>query len=452
MRKATTMDMVNGPVAGKIFRFSFPLMLSGMLQLLFNAADTIVVGNFCGSVSMAAVGSNGSLICLIVNLFVGISVGTNVVVARSWGRQHMDSVCRSVHSAITLSVLLGIFTGVFGSMAARELLLLMQVPENVLPYSITYLRIYFIGVPAIVVYNFGAAILRAIGDTRRPLFFLTAAGVINIFANLFFVLVLDMDVAGVAAATSISQYVSAFLVIRCLMKLDNACRLELKSLRLYREETLEMVRIGIPAGLQNTVFSISNVLIQSSVNSFGSDVIAGNVAASNLDNIVYTAMNSFSQAAVSFVGQNVGAGKPRRISKIMWACIAWASLFGVFLGVGMYVFNKPLLSIYNREPAVIAAGKIRLLIVGVPYFLCGVMEVSCGVVRGMGRSWLPMIVSTLGSCASRIIWIYTVFAKHHEIQVLFYSYPISWALTFAVHTICALFIIKKLKLIYQESE
>lgn len=451
MNRHQEIDMINGPVAGKIFRFSFPLMISGMLQLLFNAADTIVVGNFCGSVSMAAVGSNGSLICMIINLFVGVSVGTNVLVARSWGRQHMDSVFRAVHSSMALSILLGIFTSVLGIIASPELLKLMQVPENVLPLSTVYLRIYFLGIPATLVYNFGAAILRAIGDTKRPLYFLTAAGTVNFLANLFFVLVLKMDVAGVAIATALSQYVSAFLVVRCLTRLDNACRYSPRMTRLYRAETLEMIRIGVPAGLQGTIFSLSNAVIQSAINSFGSDVIAGSVAASNLDGFVYTAMNAFSQAAVSFISQNVGAGKPRRLPKIMWTCMGWVCLFGLALGCGMYVFGNALLSIYNREPAVIAAGKIRMFWIGVPYFLCGVMEVACGTVRGMGRSWLPTIVATVGSCATRIIWICTVFASHHEIQVLYYSYPISWFLTSSVHLACALVIMRKLRHSYAPS-
>ena len=451
MKKQNELNMVSGPVAGAILRFSFPLMISAMLQIFFNAADTIVVGNFCGSVSMAAVGSNGSAISLITQLSIGLSVGTNVLVARSWGRQHMDSVFRAVHSSMALSLLLGIFTGAFGYAIAPELLKLMQVPDNVLPLSVIYLRIYFLGIPATLVYNFGAAVLRAIGDTKRPLYFLTAAGIINVFANLFFVLVMDLDVAGVAIATSLSQYVSAFLVVRCLMRLDNACRFSPKMMRLYKAETLEMLRIGFPAGLQSTIFNVSNVIIQSAINSFGSDVIAGSVAAGNLDNFVYVAMNAFYQAAVSFVSQNVGAGKPERLPRIMWACIGWAAFFGLCLGGDIFVFSNPLLSIYNREPAVIAAGKVKLLWIGVPYFLCGIMEVTCGTVRGLGRSWLPTIVSTIGSCVTRIIWIYTFFAKHRSFSVLCFSYPLSWTLTAAVHLLCALIIMKKLKREYAPS-
>ncbi|MEA4966377.1 MAG: MATE family efflux transporter [Oscillospiraceae bacterium] len=449
MNRTNEIDMCSGPVTGKIVRFAIPLMLSGMLQLLFNAADVIVVGRYCGSVALAAVGSNGAVINLTVNLFVGISVGTNVLVARSSGRQHADSVFRAVHSAILLSFLLGIFTGVFGAVYAPQVLRLLSVPDDILILATLYLRIYFIGIPATVVYNFGAAILRAVGDTKNPLYFLTAAGILNVICNLLLVLVFHLDVAGVAIASALSQYLAAALVLRCLMRKESSCRLSLRMLRLYKRETLEMVRIGIPAGLQSTIFSISNVLIQSAINVFGAAVIAGNAAGANLDQLVYIAMNAFHHAAVSFISQNTGAGKTERISKIAVSCCLLVCGVGIVLGGLFYLLGNQLLSIYTKDADIIAAGMIRLRWVCLPYFLCGLMDVGCGIVRGLGHAWLPMIVSTLGACVLRIIWIYTIFAWNPRLDILYSSYPISWLLTAAVHLICAAVLLRYLKLRHQ---
>lgn len=446
-RTRDEIDMLNGPITGKLIRFALPLIFSGMLQLLFNAADVIVVGNFCGSNAMAAVGSNGSVINLIINLFMGVSVGTNVVVARAWGRQHADSVFRTVHSAILLSVIVGLMAGAAGLIAAPQILQLMSVPEEILPLSTEYLRIYFLGIPATVVYNFGAAILRAIGDTKRPMYFLTAAGILNVVCNLILVILFDLGVAGVAIASAASQYLAAILVLRCLTKKENSCRLSFRKLHLYREETLEMIRIGIPAGLQGTIFDISNVLIQSSVNGFGATFVAGNVAASNLCGLIYTGMNAFYHAAVSFTSQNVGAGKPERLPRILLTCYALVASIGVFAGGLLNLFGSFFLGLYNRDAAVIAAGIIRLRWVGLPYFLCGMMEVGCGFVRGTGRAWLPMIVSLLGSCAFRIIWIYTVFAANPTPGMLFISYPISWLITWGAHTVCAVDSIRRMRVL-----
>lgn len=382
IKRNTDIDMCNGPITKKIILFAIPLMLSGILQLLFNAADVVVVGQFCGSVSLAAVGSNGSVINLMINLFLGVSVGTNVLVARGVGRQHADRVFRAVHSSILLSIFIGLFTGVFGAIFAPEMLKLINVPDNVLPLASLYLRIYFIGIPATVVYNFGAAILRAIGDTKHPLYYLSLAGVINIVCNLFFVCVCHLDVAGVAIASALSQYVSAILVIRCLMQKDSSWRLNLKMLRLYKDETLEMIRIGIPAGLQGTIFSISNVLIQSSINVFGATVIAGNSAGSNLDQLVYIAMNAFYHSAVSFVSQNLGAGKIDRIPRIARSCFLLVSAIGIATGGICYLFGRSLLAIFSPEASVIDAGMVRLQWVCLPYFLCGMMEVGCGYCPG----------------------------------------------------------------------
>ncbi len=442
-RRSNEIDMCTGPVAGKILRFSIPVMLSGMLQLLFNAADVMVIGQNCGSVSLAAVGSNGAVINLIVNLFLGISIGTNVLVARAVGRQHRDRVFRSVHTAILLSLILGLITGVFGAVTAPRLLHLISVPDDVLPLASLYLRIYFIGIPATVVYNFGAAILRAVGDTKNPLYFLTGAGILNVICNLIFVKVFLLDVAGVAIASALSQYLAATLVVRCLIKQDGICKLDLRKLHLYQEELVEMIRIGVPAGLQSTIFSVSNVLIQSGLNGFGSTVMAGNSAASNLDALVYVAQNSFYQAAVSFVSQNVGADKPERIRHIAVSCYLLVTLVGVAIGTTFYVFGRELLRIFSPEAGVIEIGMVRLKWVCVPYFLCGLMEVGCGIVRGLGYAWLPMIVSTVGGCVLRVIWIYTIFQWEHTLDVLYFSYPVSWLATAAVHFLCVVILTRR---------
>lgn len=437
--------MCNGPILSRIILFAIPLMLSGMLQLLFNAVDSMVVGRYCGSTALAAVGSNGAVINLLVNLFLGVSVGTNVLVARNFGRQHADCVFRAVHSAVLLSVLIGIFTGIFGAVLAPQMLHLIHVPSDVLPLASLYLRIYFIGMPFTVIYNFGAAILRAIGDTRHPLIFLSIAGVVNLVLNLVLVCVFDLGVVGVAIASAISQAISALLVLYCLTQKENSCRLSFRMLRLYRRETLDMIRIGIPAGLQGTIFSLSNVLIQSSINSFGSVVIAGNVAGSNIDQLVYIAMNAFHHAGVSFVSQNVGARRETRIPKIILGCYLLVLLVGLFLGITFYCFGRPLLGIFSTEAAVIDAGMIRLKWICLPYCLCGLMDVGCGIVRGLGRSWMPMIVSTIGVCGLRIVWLRTIFLRFHTLDVLYLSYAVTWIITGLTHMLCILLVYRKWK-------
>ncbi len=438
-------DMCSGPIISRVILFAIPLMLSGVLQLLFNAADSMIVGRFCGPVSLAAVGSNGSIINLLVNVFLGISVGTNVLVARNFGRQHADCVFRAVHSAILLSILIGIFTGIFGAVLAPQLLTLINVPDDVLSLAALYLRIYFIGMPFTVIYNFGAAILRAIGDTRHPLIFLSISGVVNVVLNVILVCFVHLDVAGVAIASAVSQVLSAVLVLRCLMQKENSCRLSFKMLRLYKRETLDMIRIGIPAGLQGTIFSLSNVLIQSSINSFGSVVIAGNVAASNIDQLVYIAMNAVHHAAVSFVSQNVGARKTKRIPKIIGSCYLLVLVVGLALGILFYLFGRPLLAIFSSDVSVIDAGMIRMKWLCLPYFICGMMDVGCGIVRGLGKSWMPMIVSTLGACGLRIVWLLTIFQVYHTLDMLYLSYAVTWVITGGTHAICALLIWKKWK-------
>lgn len=444
MKKSYEIDMCNGPLLGKLLLFALPLMLSGILQLLFNAADIIVVGRFTGSHALAAVGSTSSLINLLVNLFIGFSIGANVLTAQYYGAKDQKNIHQTIHTSILISLIGGIILIAVGVLHARPLLELMATPEDVLDQATLYMKIYFCGMPATMVYNFGAAILRAIGDTRRPLYFLFTAGVLNVFLNLFFVIVFHMGVAGVALATIISQTLSAILVVRCLTNLDGICRLYLKQLKIYPEKLLRIVQIGLPAGLQGAVFSISNVLIQSSVNSFGSIAMAGNTAASNLEGFVYTSMNAVYQTALSFTSQNMGAGKYERIGMILRRCVALVTIIGLALGGLVVLFHQPLLSIYSTDPEVISYGTIRLFIICLPYFLCGIMDTLVGMLRGMNYSILPMIASIVGVCGLRIVWIFTVFRWNHTLFTLYISYPITWALTACVHFGCYLWVRKRI--------
>ncbi|MEZ3428559.1 MAG: MATE family efflux transporter [Lachnospiraceae bacterium] len=432
--------MCNGPLFGKILLFSLPLMLSGILQLLFNAADMIVVGRWVGSDALAAVGSTGSLINLLVNVFIGLSVGANVLVARYFGAGQERELSDMVHTAVLISVICGVLLIFVGFFVAPSALLAMGTPKEVLGQSVLYIRIYFAAMPAMMLYNFGAAILRAVGDTRRPLYFLTAAGVINVVLNLIFVIGFSMGVAGVALATAVSQVISAGLVVRCLVRSDSAYRLDLKALRIVPHKLLMMMQIGLPAGLQGAIFSISNVLIQSSVNSFGATAMAGNSAAGNLEGFVYTAMNTLHQTAVSFVGQNYGAHKYKRIGRIAIICVGIVTAVGLVMGNGVYLAGRLLLHLYSPEEPVIAYGMKRLFYICCPYFLCGVMDTLVGCLRGMGHSVLPMLVSLTGACLFRIVWIYTIFSQNRSLDTLYISYPISWALTAFVHLGCFLLI------------
>ena len=443
--KGYEIDMVNGPLLGKIMLFYVPLMLSAILQLLFNAADIMVVGQFAGSNAMGAVGSTSSLINLLVNLFIGLSVGANVMVANFYGARRTEDLSEMVHTAIATAFVSGVILVGVGLMVAGPALRLMKTPEEFLDQAILYMRIYFVGMPFSMVYNFGSAVLRAVGDTRRPLYYLFAAGIINVILNLFFVIVLHMDVAGVASATVISQAVSAILVVRCLILSDGVYRLELSRLRIHRDKLLRMIRIGLPAGVQGTLFSISNVLIQSSVNSFGAVAVAGNTAASNLEGFVYVAMNSFYQAAISFTGQNYGAGKRDRVLKVTVICETLVILVGLVLGNAVYLGGRVLLRLYSPADDVIAYGMRRLAIICVYYCLCGMMDVMVGVLRGMGHSLLPMFVSLTGACLFRIVWILTIFQQIRTLECLYWSYPFSWAITFAFHLLSFLLIFSHTK-------
>ena len=437
-------DMVHGPLAGKLLVFAIPLMLSSILQLLFNAADVIVVGRWSGKEALAAVGSNTSLINLMVNLFVGFSVGTNVVVARDLGAGRQDEVRDSVHTSITLSLVSGVVLMALGLLLSRQMLELMGSPEDVIDLAAVYLRIYFCGMPGNMLYNFGAAILRAQGDTKRPLYFLTAAGIINVILNLVFVIIFHLDVAGVALATIISQYVSAVLVLLTLMRDKGPLRVDLRALRLDMKVVRRILQVGLPAGFQGMVFSISNVVIQSSINSFGSTVVAGSAASSNIEGFVYAAMNAFYQTALTFTSQNYGACECKRVNRIMGLCLLYSGLIGLVLGNLAYLFGHPLASIYAPgQEEVITQAVDRLSICCTTYFLCGLMDTQVGVLRGIGYSVVPMIVSLVGSCALRLLWVAFIFPLNRTPEMLYLSYPISWIITAATHFAFFLFIHKR---------
>lgn len=435
-RKKYEMDMTDGPLLPKILAYSGPLILTGILQLLYNAADVVVVGNFAGPKALAAVSSTGSLINLLVNIFMGLSVGASVVIARAYGAQDIRRMRNAEHTAISIAAVSGIFVGALGFFLARPMLELMDSPKDVIDGATLYVKIYFLGMPANMLYNFGAATLRAVGDTKRPLYYLTVSGLVNVVLNLILVIIFHMDVAGVAIATVVSQIVSMILVLLCLLRTEGNIRLNPRELRIDKRELADIARVGLPAGLQGSLFSISNVLIQASVNSFGSMVVAGNGVASNLEGFVYTAMNAQYQANLTFASANYGAGKYERVRKVVWVCLGVVTAIGLGMGLLFLLLGPQLISLCNQDPAVIEAGMERMRVILPMYFLCGLMDVMVGQMRGIGYSVLPMIVSLTGACLLRIIWIMTVFAANKTQFTLYISYPISWFATFTVHMIC----------------
>ncbi len=431
--KARNRDMVSGPLFSNIIFYTIPIILTSVLQLLFNAADLVIVGQFCGSISVAAVGATGAITNLLVNFFIGLSVGSGVAVAHGLGSRMDREVHNTIHTSIPVALVCGVIVSIIGVLFSENLLHMMGTPENVLELSTVYMQIYFAGVTFTMVYNFCASILRAAGDTKSPLIYLSIAGVINVVLNVFFVRVLHMNVAGVALATTISQAVSAVLVVIALMKRTDVCRLELKKVRFYKHQLIKIIRIGVPAGIQSSLFGISNVLIQSSVNSFGDIFMSGIAAASNIEGFIYVCLNAFHQTAVNFTGQNIGAGEYKRVVQILKICLGCVTVVGIGLGVLVYMFGPSLLSIYITDsPEAISYGMIRFTFIALPYFLCGLMDVTMGSLRGMGESMMPMLISVLGVCGFRIAWIYTIFQieQFHTPQCLFASYAISWIITF----------------------
>ena len=438
-------DMCNGPLTRKIITYCIPLALSGILQLLYNAADIIVVGRFSGPTALAAVGSTGSLINLIVNLLIGLSVGASVCVANFYGAGREKDVRETVHTAMLISVIGGVIVAVVGMVFAKTFLGWMGSPDDVIDQATLYLRIYFAGMPLTMAYNFASAIFRALGDTKRPLYYLAVSGLVNVILNLIFVIVFKMGVAGVATATVVAQAVSTTLIILCMIRSHSVIHLQRDMLRIHGDKLKEIVRVGLPAGLQGTIFSISNVLIQSSINSFGSIAIAGNSASSNLEGFMYTSMNSVYQAALSFAGQNMGARKYSRLKKVLCNCLAIVTGIGIGMGAITYLFRYQLLGIYSSDMDVINFGIERLELFCLTYFTCGAMDVMVGQMRGMGYSIVPMIVSLVGVCGIRIVWIFTVFKASNSLLTLYMSYPVSWVVTLAVHFSTFLYVYHKVK-------
>lgn len=445
MRK--DIDMINGKLSSNIIRFTIPIILTSLLQLLFNAADLVIVGRFSGSIYVGAVSATGAITNLITNLFIGLSVGAGVTVAHGLGSKNDEEVFRTVHTALPMSFLGSLVLTLIGVMFSENFLSMMRTPENVLPHSATYMRILFIGMPFSMVYNFSASILRAAGDTRSPLIFLSLAGVINVLLNVFFVTAFGMNVDGVALATIISQAISCILVVIALMRRTDSCKLYLNKMRFYKKQLVKILKIGLPAGIQSSLFSISNVIIQSSINSFNSDaVMAGNGAAANIEGFVFVIMNSFHQAAVNFTGQNVGARRYDRVKKVYSTTLLYVAIAGLTTGSLMWIFAKPLLSLYITDsPEAIVYGATRLAYLALPYFLCGIMDVSTGSLRGLGSSFIPMVISVLGVCGIRITWIYTVFQipQYHTLPCLYLSYTVSWTFTFLVQTLAFIILYKK---------
>jgi len=438
-------DMCNGTIMDKLISFALPLMISGMLQLMFNAVDIIVVGRFTGSQALAAVGSTTALICTFTNLFIGVSLGANVLAARFYASGKTKEMSETVHTAILLALISGIAMSIIGILCARESLVLIATPDDIIGQAALYLRIYFLGMPFFMLYNYGAAILRAVGDTKRPLMYLIAAGTANAVLDLILVIIFKMGVAGVAIGTITSQFISCVLVIRCLCKTDAIYKLYISKLRIKKYYLIQILKVGLPAGIQSTVINFSNVLLQSSVNSFGEIAMAGYTAANNILGFLYVSVNSVTQACMSFTSQNYGVRKFKRMDKVLVDCAILSIIVSVVIGGGSYLLGHQILGIYTKQEDVIQCGMEILSISTIPYFLCGLMDMIPGSMRGVGYSAVPMILSIIGTVGTRLVWIYGVFPEHRSLYVLFMSYPVSWGLTIVMQAICLVFVRRKIR-------
>ena len=438
-------DMCNGTIMDKLISFALPLMISGMLQLMFNAVDIIVVGRFTGSQALAAVGSTTALICTFTNLFIGVSLGANVLAARFYASGKTKEMSVTVHTAILLALISGIAMSVIGILCARESLVLIATPDDIIGQAALYLRIYFLGMPFFMLYNYGAAILRAVGDTKRPLMYLIAAGIANAVLDLILVIIFKMGVAGVAIGTITSQFISCVLVIRCLCKTNTIYKLYISKLRIKKYYLIQILKVGLPAGIQSTVINFSNVLLQSSVNSFGEIAMAGYTAANNILGFLYVSVNSVTQACMSFTSQNYGVRKFKRMDKVLADCAILSIIVSVVIGGGSYLLGHQILGIYTKQEDVIQCGMEILSISTIPYFLCGLMDMIPGSMRGVGYSAVPMILSIIGTVGTRLVWIYGVFPEHRSLYVLFMSYPVSWGLTIVMQAICLVFVRRKIR-------
>lgn len=438
-------DMCNGTIMDKLISFALPLMISGMLQLMFNAVDIIVVGRFTGSQALAAVGSTTALICTFTNLFIGVSLGANVLAARFYASGKTKEMSETVHTAILLALISGIAMSIIGILCARESLVLIATPDDIIGQAALYLRIYFSGMPFFMLYNYGAAILRAVGDTKRPLMYLIAAGTANAVLDLILVIIFKMGVAGVAIGTITSQFISCVLVIRCLCKTDAIYKLYISKLRIKKYYLIQILKVGLPAGIQSTVINFSNVLLQSSVNSFGEIAMAGYTAANNILGFLYVSVNSVTQACMSFTSQNYGVRKFKRMDNVLANCAILSIIVSVVIGGGSYLLGHQILGIYTKQEDVIQCGMEILSISTIPYFLCGLMDMIPGSMRGVGYSAVPMLLSIIGTVGTRLVWIYGVFPEHRSLYVLFMSYPVSWGLTIVMQAICLVFVRRKIR-------
>lgn len=436
-------DMCNGTIMDKLISFALPLMLSGMLQLMFNAVDIIVVGRFSGSRALAAVGSTTALINVFTNLFIGISLGANVLAARFYAAGKEKEMSDTVHTAIAIAIISGLIMAFVGLVFSKGALELMDTPEDVIGQAALYMRIYFIGMPFFMLYNYGAAVLRAVGDTKRPLMFLIVSGCINAVLNLILVIGFSLSVVGVAVATVISQMISCILVLRCLYKSEGSYQLRFSKLKINKKYMIQIFQVGVPAGIQSTVINFSNVLLQSSVNSFGSAAMAGYTAANNILGFLYQSINSVTQACMSFTSQNYGVGKYKRMDRVLADCMILTVAVSLIFGCSAYFFGNYILRIYTSDAEVIKCGLEILSITTVPYFLCGIMDLFPGALRGMGYSAVPMILSVIGTVGMRVLWIYVVFPLNRSLYVLFISYPASWGITIVMQVICYIFVRKK---------
>ena len=435
-------DMCNGTLMDKLISFSLPLMLSGILQLLFNAVDIIVVGRFTGRQALAAVGSTTALINIFTNLFIGISLGANVLAARFYASGKEKEMSETVHTSITLALISGLVMALAGVLLARFALNLMGTPNDVIDQSVLYMRIYFLGMPFFMLYNYGAAILRAVGDTKRPLFFLVISGMTNAVLNLVLVIVFHMGVAGVAIGTIVSQLISSILVLRCLYTSNTSYRLYFSKLGIKTQYLKQIFQVGIPAGIQSTVINLSNALLQSSVNSFGSVAMAGYTAANNIFGFLYMSVNAVTQSCMSFTSQNYGVKKLKRMDRVLLDCMILSVGVTLTLGCGAYFIGPELLKIYTSDADVIRCGVEVLAFTTVPYFCCGIMDLLPGALRGMGYSGVPMILSIIGTVGTRIVWIFGLFPAHRSLSFLFISYPVSWILTILMQAVCFCFVRK----------
>lgn len=444
--KRLNKSMLTGPLLPNIISYTIPIILTSVLQLLFNAADLVIVGRFRGSLSVAAVSATGALINLIVNLFIGLSVGAGVAVAHALGSREDSVVHKTVHTALPTAIVGGAIVTVIGIALSETFLRFMGTPDTVLPLSSLYMKIYFGGMIFTMVYNFCASILRAAGDTRSPLIFLAISGVLNVVLNVIFVVCFHMNVEGVAIATVVSQALSAVLVVIALMRRQDACKLYLKKIRFYTPQLMKIIRIGLPAGIQGSLFSISNVIIQSSINSFGDVLMSGSGAASSIEGFIYVTFNAFHQTAINFIGQNAGAGQYKRAKKIYGISLASSVVTTLLVSIAAYIFGPQLLSFYITDsPQAIEYGMVRLGLIALPYFICALMDVTTGALRGMGASLTPMLISVMGVCGIRILWIYTIFQmpQFHTPECLYLSYPISWTITFLCHLTAFSIVYKK---------